>query len=388
MEMENHSSTVTFSFFTNEDSLSGAHQTPRKIVGDFYGKEYLPYSVMAMLLGAIGVVDNAWVLVVLCYSKKLKTRAYYPLLMNQTVTDFLASASLILNYTVRMFDVRFYSLTDADVYCRLFEAETFSKPPLYASTFNLIVFTVERYLRVVFPIFYRNSMTRKVILILALGTWAFAPAFFVPYVASNTTVIGKPVCTAMNNLGGGPDFRMFMSILQFLMFGLAPAVIIIYSYSHMLYVLNQNRLHHASIAAENGSKATNTSKSLSKAQINVTKTFAFVAACFVICWTPSQVAFVLFKVGVPIPNFNMIANRTMVLVFINTIMNPFIYAAKYPEFQTAARSLFCRVKVAPASLHAEASTMQTLQPGSNDRTVTQHVIKKTSGIQSITVFAV
>jgi len=58
-----------------------------------------------------------------------------------------------------------------------------------------------------------------------------------------------------------------------------------------------------------------------------------------ICWSPNEIAFFLNFAGYTIDFAGSFYHFTVVLAFTNSCINPFIYAAKYREFQRAVRRL-------------------------------------------------
>jgi len=64
---------------------------------------------------------------------------------------------------------------------------------------------------------------------------------------------------------------------------------------------------------------------------------------FIVCWTPNETLFFLYFLGYTIDYTGWFYHFTVVLVFTNSCINPFIYAAKYGEFQQAVRRLISKV---------------------------------------------
>ena len=79
---------------------------------------------------------------------------------------------------------------------------------------------------------------------------------------------------------------------------------------------------------------------INKAGRNAMVTSLMVCCGFVVCWTPNEIlACLAFLVGYPIDFGSWFYHFTVVLVNTNSCINPFIYAAKYHEFQRAVRRL-------------------------------------------------
>jgi len=62
----------------------------------------------------------------------------------------------------------------------------------------------------------------------------------------------------------------------------------------------------------------------------------------IICWAPNQITYFINFFGYPVDWAGPWYHFTVVLVSTNSCINPFIYAAKYREFQRAVKRLFCK----------------------------------------------
>jgi len=60
---------------------------------------------------------------------------------------------------------------------------------------------------------------------------------------------------------------------------------------------------------------------------------------FVICWTPIEITFFVNFLGYPVDFAGWFYHFAFVLQAVNSCINPFIYAAKYREFQQGVRRL-------------------------------------------------
>jgi len=72
-------------------------------------------------------------------------------------------------------------------------------------------------------------------------------------------------------------------------------------------------------------------------------TSLMVCCGFVICWTPNEVMFFLNLTGLHVDFSSWFYHFTVVLVLTNSCINPFIYAAKYREFQQGVKRLISTV---------------------------------------------
>jgi len=93
---------------------------------------------------------------------------------------------------------------------------------------------------------------------------------------------------------------------------------------------------------------------------------------FIVCWSPSGIYDLLMLVGYITDVSGWYYNIMMMLGLTNSCVNPFIYAAKYREFQTGVRRLL-RIHVEPAAqpvvIHVAGRSMNA---GRQSKSVTGH----------------
>ena len=80
---------------------------------------------------------------------------------------------------------------------------------------------------------------------------------------------------------------------------------------------------------------------LLEARRRVIATLSIVVATFVICWTPDQFSFLIYNIGL-LDSYHLHTplNRSFILLgFVNSCANPFIYAARNPNFRRALKEL-------------------------------------------------
>ena len=96
------------------------------------------------------------------------------------------------------------------------------------------------------------------------------------------------------------------------------------------------------------------------AKTNTIKTFLIVGACFVICWVSNQVYYLMHNLGYTIDFNGNLYKGTVVMVFLNSIVNPFIYLAKYHDFQKALRKTFGCKKLTQPSPSSQSITFTSV----------------------------
>ena len=82
-------------------------------------------------------------------------------------------------------------------------------------------------------------------------------------------------------------------------------------------------------------------ESLLRARRNTFKTFLIVFVTFLICWTPNQIIYFSFNLGMPLQFTEWYYLLSVAMVASNSCVNPVIYALKYRQFRKGLRGMFC-----------------------------------------------
>ena len=124
-------------------------------------------------------------------------------------------------------------------------------------------------------------------------------------------------------------FGIVMIVIQFII----PLIILVYCYGRIVWILT--RRIDSNLQASN----MQTEKFL-LARKNTINTFLLIGLCFVICWSNNQVYYLMYNLGYNADWNSTYFQFTVLMVFLNCTVNPFIYLIKYRDYQTALRKLF------------------------------------------------
>ena len=76
------------------------------------------------------------------------------------------------------------------------------------------------------------------------------------------------------------------------------------------------------------------------ARRNTIKTVLIVGLCFIICWSQNQITYFMYNCGYDINYNSTYIQFTVLMVFLNCTVNPFIYLIKYKDYQEALKKCF------------------------------------------------
>lgn len=286
-------------------------------------------------IGIAGILGNGLVLVVMLHRKSFRKDLRNALVINQSVVDFLNSVFLIAS-SVSISIPKSYE--GAGIwYCWLFDSQIPFWILCAVSTTNLMAITIERYIMVVYPVHYHYHFTSKivhsVIGLMWLVTGILIGAFSYPF-----SGVLDGVCY-FQNFFPHQAIAIFCSIYYNVIYFALPLGMFVFCYGHMGVIMKKRRKIKPSDTTASGRPT-----KLSKRQLNLTKVMLLVSISFVICWAPLNTHYLLMFTGA-VPNLNMTDHLfwgLMYLSFINSCINPVVYAFNYNDFRHGLHSLFCR----------------------------------------------
>ena len=304
---------------------------------------FIPFAWLGIIVGSIGIVGNGFVLMVILgdrkQSKTKQSRLQNPLLINQTCVDFATSALVIGTYVYKLWGRRWFEGRSGLWLCVMMESEQILWICLTASAFSLEAITIERLFKIVFPIMHRNNFGTKMVFAMIIFTWLFPIAWQVP-MGLTTSYIHAGVCFGQARWINTNILELQTWGSPFMTF-ICPAVVFVYSYSHILYRIYKRNTQISASGLGDRQSTNRAPSKLSRAQINITLTMIIVCACFIILWFPSKVYYMLAMLGVLQSDTEFYNNSYyftfLIISFINSVINPFIYVFKLSEFRKRAK---------------------------------------------------
>ena len=293
---------------------------------------YIQYAVI--VIGVVGTVANALILYALVASKQHKKHV---LIFHQNALDFICSLLLIITYALKL--CNFY-LTGLGGYwfCMLVLSENLTWCIIIASKTNLMIVTIERYLKVVYPIWSKKKLRKWVIYSAIAFAWISAIVHIngLTYPTSNVV---DGVCYSYVFY----ESRMAQvayAIWYFLSFYVIILAIFIFCYWHILVIIRRQ----ANVMASHSGPGPSTAQTQSnKIQTNVIKTMILLSAFYAISDLPMTVYILLMNIEAQLTQLHSGYYASMIVSFLYFCTNPFIYATNFDPVRRVLRSLIpCR----------------------------------------------
>ena len=126
-----------------------------------------------------------------------------------------------------------------------------------------------------------------------------------------------------------PFFKNAYGVFIFFITFLTPLVIFIFCYVRIVWVLTRRIDIH--------SKGIKNDK-FELARTNTIEMLIYVVLGFIVCWSSNSIYYMMYNLGFKVDFNSIVYKFTVVMAFFNCTINPFIYLAKYQDFQTALKS--------------------------------------------------
>ncbi|KAJ8033312.1 Galanin receptor type 2 [Holothuria leucospilota] len=326
--------------------------------------------VFYLVFGILGLFGNGLVLLVMVRIRSLRTITNL-FIINQSVIDFASSIFLlILLYNPVKYDFKNWQFNAWTLFvCYFWQSQYIFWSLMGCSTGNLIILTLERGVAVVFPIIYRNRVTWRTAAVFVVLPWIFGFVFQLYWPSVHHFVDG--VCYPSF---GNRNVQIAVGVIVFIFKLFIPVIVMFAVYVAILQRIKpkvtqvrngnpslpnattQRAPLHAPIpdtqkttknwattpAAGEAPKSTSQAvPQTHRIRLNIIKTLLLVTVVFAVCWTPTQLVFLVYNLGGPLDIRGTLYKLSVVVVFINIWINPVIYTFKYRKFQDGLRKTFC-----------------------------------------------
>ncbi|KAJ8030451.1 Alpha-1A adrenergic receptor [Holothuria leucospilota] len=333
------------------------------------------------VIGVAGIIGNMLVLIIFRHLKSRKSQVN-SFILNQASADLMTSIFLIsFGATLLARDSIFHVGFGGEFMCRFWWSRFFIFSCFAVSTFNLTSMSIERFIAVVLPLRYPLIFTKRFTLSVILFIWIVAPLMqwifpLALYELDHVTASCRFQSSWSFAVAGA-----ISGVTLFLWEYFIPVIIMLVAYISILRTLKRketqiqsfgqsantqstsqppapnnddtgNRSSGIRFKVDNGNQATadrqppkSKSSSAQARRRNVTITLFIMFIMYFICWTPNQLTFLRFNLGGPLDFNGFWYHFTVFMAFVNTCINPFIYALKHKQFQKGIKDfLGCALK--------------------------------------------
>ncbi|XP_070569970.1 neuropeptide S receptor-like isoform X2 [Ptychodera flava] len=316
-------STATPPGNTAQQSVLSLHQTEQLIT--------------LWILFVFVVIGNSIVLVSVSLVRHKKSKMNF-FIMNLAIADLLVGVFNIFPDIVHRYTVDFYG---GDVICKL--VRYLQATVVYASTYQLVALSLDRYNAIVHPMNFSGSDKRSTIMVVTMWVVAFILAIPSPIFFKETALPSGEVQCWLDLPNAESSMKPYTLVLACLLFFI-PLIIITACYSIIIATIWQKskdlvspRRRPAKDQEKNGiykssggisAKRSASSRGLiPKAKIKTIKMTLCIVVSFILCWSPFTL-WIILKTYKLIPNNETTMNVHIIvqnLPSLNSATNPIIY---------------------------------------------------------------
>jgi len=297
-----------------------------------------------VVIGIVGAAANALVLYAMIVSKQHTKQL---LIYHQNVFDLCSCLLLVLTYTLKLCNI-YLSGTLGYWLCMILLSEGLLWCSILGATINLMSVTVERYLKVVRPVWSKRLLRKPVKCEAVAFAWITSIVYNMTLVFS-TSAVKDGICYGYV-IWKSRLAAIIHGIWNFVSFTVIVLLVFILCYWRILVVIRRQ----ARVMASHSGPGSNAGQSHSNhVQSNVVKTMITVCALYVISCVPQNVYFLITHFN---SNFKFFESGYHALVFISFFYicaNPFIYAVKFDPVRRVVVGLIPCMKAQQASENVE-----------------------------------
>ena len=271
------------------DQLFGTTVTEVEVSNNTYQVEdketYLERTLGFLIIGGIGIISNLFAMFVLGSSAKIRQKLVNTLIIHQSFVDLLSCIALVGMAHLDGSDPHGFEGLHAEVYCFF----VMGKWPLWlmmeVSSFSLIFLNIERYISIVFPIYYHTRVTRKKVLMFLPITWILG---ILEQTWHSSTFKAEHGACAFD------DLEMYgITVIVYLILHLfLPVILVLFLYGHMFIRLRSSN------QANKDSTSSNRNDLMKKAKKNVFKTMLLITICYSVCYIFNSIYVTLISHGI------------------------------------------------------------------------------------------
>ncbi|XP_072176082.1 QRFP-like peptide receptor [Diadema setosum] len=286
-----------------------------------------------LIFAIAGIVGNFLVMAVL-FKRRAKSHSTDTLIGGLAGADFITSILIIPVPVASSVPTSFLG----ELYCRIVSTAILLWSSITASTYLLMSISVERYIAVVFPLYFNRNFNRRRVSMFIILVWVMSVISVLFGFIVKTVDDETHTCELDYHY---PTGQVIIAYYWFSLRMVIPCLSMVITQILIARELSKQASLFSHVS-RTGGKAGGTQTSFHiVARERVIKMMFIVIAIYLICWSPNQIAYLGFNLGWVPASFNHSSLQKVLvfLGFLNSCANPIIYAARFPEFRTAVKEM-------------------------------------------------
>ena len=297
--------------FDNETDFLGAHSPTQVAINTS--------------ITCLALLGNCLVITVMLARRRVFSSTVNRLILHQSIIDAVASVVFFLHRVVKdpiptvSTDNTFY---DKFVCCLLY-VDVLLWCMYVASTYNLILISLDRFLATCYPLKHRKIISSEKVKFTLAIPWGVGLAHSLQFV-----FIFQPHKGFCKSIPMDKTVELITSATVVIVEYLLPIAILTYAYTRMIFTLKKKTVH-PTVGRE---------VFFRRAKENVLKIVVLVGGAFILCWAPAEFEFVAVTF-LDILVSDSVYSAFSTLVACNMLINPIIYCFMYEHFRAQLKGV-------------------------------------------------
>ena len=301
--------------------------------------EIIIVGMILMALVLVTILGNLLVCVVILSNRRLQNPTNY-FILSLSLSD-LSLGILVLPFSTINSILSSWPL--GAIFCNIYNS--FDVMLCTVSILNLFAISLDRYYAVTYPLRYVQRVNSRRVFWVCMGIWIFSFVMaFVPIHLGLNTPQGvvqnfkhpKQCVFLLNQI-----YVLLVSIGTYFI----PLIIMCTVYTKVFYIAkkqvkNINKMTQIGNHLHNGTSSPKRDQRMAS-DTKATFTLASVVTAFAICWVPYFIVFTI-KPFLPNPISPHLDLFVLWLGYVNSLLNPFLYAFHNTEFRYAFMMVLCK----------------------------------------------
>ncbi|XP_031574302.1 octopamine receptor beta-3R-like [Actinia tenebrosa] len=298
--------------------------------------------VMQVLVIIVALLGNILICSAILIHERLRTHFTNYFIFSLSLSDII-TAIIVMPMDVDQV-LKNYKWTYGEAMCNIFTVAYLIAAPL--SMLNLLAVSIDRYNAIANPLHYSNIMTPKVIVASIFSLWTYAILFTVIAMAG-WPMYPSSVLYGTCHFNIKPAYSVVSSVINFVIPTIVMCVLYFKIYkvahAHARRIGRHENISHSAVEYNSGTNGGGTSerRSMSK-NIKAAKTIAILVSAFLFCWMPYTLvssASILCGRKCYDNTPEEVITLTLLLAYMNSALNPFLYAFHNRDFRESFRRL-------------------------------------------------
>ncbi|XP_017563149.1 trace amine-associated receptor 6-like [Pygocentrus nattereri] len=296
------------------------------------GPAYIFLFIVLSCVSVFTVFLNLLVIISILHFKQLHSPTNL-LILSLAVADLLVGLIVMPVKIMELIDSCWYL---GRIACSIFSI--INGLSVSASLCSLIIIAVDRYIAISDPLLYSMRITASKMSVGIILGWSFCLLYMIIFLYFNDHLLQSQMSTKCDG-----ECSMLVKyswvIIDLVICFLAPCSVILVLYSIIFKVAR--RQAKAVTAVTNGTSFKRGAKGLLSAETKAAKTLGMVIFVYLACWIPFYLSSLTVE---SVTSFSIVWSVFGWLSYMNSAVNPLIYAIFYPWFRASAKYIVsCRI---------------------------------------------